>query len=113
MSQIVMKSLKETIPMMNSIFSNMQFDFVVANNSQLDTLLFANYSQRIVSPIVNVIVQGDVASQLELKQLADLILVNYSDKWKKLLEWFNLEYNPIANYSHKFTEKITNDANNH
>lgn len=100
------------IPLTNSIFANMEYDFKVDKN-RLDVLFNTTYGQRNVAPLVTRIVKSDMATVDELKELGTILLSVYKNKWDRYLAIYDLTYNPIYNYHDEFTEtvNITNSEN--
>ncbi len=75
----------------------------------LDFDYFGNWSgNKIVSPLVDVLVSNNVLSDAHVTTLASLIYNLYNGKWSKLWATNNLEYNPISNYD--MVEVMTNDS---
>lgn len=95
------QKIKQMIPLSNGIFGHMSYTFrdEVTKNS-LDMMFLANYGNRNPSPIVEML-QDDYGEQLDstaLTQLATVIEEMYSEKWDKLAEIYDIEYDPIHNY---------------
>lgn len=94
------------------IFSELQsFDVPWKNDdiaSDLDMIYFGNKSgNKITSPMIDKIMEGETLSDGERETLAKAIYVMFGTNWAK--EWATLsaEYNPIENYS--MTEKMSDD----
>lgn len=95
------QKIKQMIPLSNGIFGHMNYTFraEVTKNS-LDMMFLANYGNRNPSPIVEML-QDDYGEPLDgtaLTQLATVIEEMYSEKWDKLAEIYDIEYDPIHNY---------------
>lgn len=95
------QKIKQMIPLSNGIFGHMTYTFraEVTKNS-LDMMFLANYGNRNPSPIVEML-QDDYGEPLDstaLTQLATVIEEMYSEKWDKLAEIYDIEYDPIHNY---------------
>ena len=93
--------IKQIIPKTSGIFSHMQYTFRAEVTKQnLDLLFYANYGFRSPSPIVDSIQEtpGEVLSSEELDLLAAVILEMYKEKWDKLGDVYDIEYDPIHNY---------------
>ena len=79
------------------------------SNFALDVEYFGNISGgKIVSPLIDRIVEGDTISNSEITKIASIIISMYYQKWGKLYDTFNFEYNPIENYD--MLEIMTNDT---
>lgn len=101
--------IKSVFPVTNSLFSHMDYDFKYMSNANLDTLYYLEYSQRLVSPVIeSFITESSPLPDSSLQQIADLILGLYKQKWDKLIDLYTLEYDPIHNFSDDFTESKTN-----
>ena len=95
------QKMKEILPLTNGLFSHMNYTFrAEVTKGNLDLQFLANYGQRNPSPIVEMI-QGTRGSKLtdaELTTLAGVILEMYKEKWDKLGDIYDIEYDPIHNY---------------
>lgn len=100
--------IKTVIPMINSVFSHMDYEFGMIDASQLDLLFSTNYGERNISPIVERIVTDmDSVTDSELTELANLILSIYRKKWDRYKEIYSIEYDNIHNYLDEYTESVT------
>ena len=78
------------------------------SNTALDIEYFGNVSGgKIVSPLIDRIVEGDTISSSEITKISTIIISMYYQKWSKLYDTLNFEYNPIENYD--MLEIMTND----
>ena len=78
------------------------------SNLSLDIEYFGNISGgKIVSPLIDRIVEGDTISNSEIAKISNIIISMYYQKWGKLYDTLNFEYNPIENYD--MLEIMTND----
>ena len=78
------------------------------SNIALDIEYFGNISGgKIVSPLIDRIVEGETVSSSELTKISNIIISMYYHKWGKLYDTLNFEYNPIENYD--MLEVMTND----
>ncbi len=93
--------MKEILPVTNSIFSHMDYNFRATwSKTTLDVMFFSNCGERNPSPIVEII-QGEYGKQLDdaqLTQLAQMVLEMFKDKWDKLGRVYDIEYDPIHNF---------------
>lgn len=66
----------------------------------LDLLFISNYGKRNPSPIIETLQDeyGSVLTNEELSALAAVIVEMYKEKWDKLAEIYDLQYDPIHNY---------------
>lgn len=107
------QTIKKIFPISNGIFNHMQYEFraEVTKNS-LDMMFIANYGKRNPSPIVEMLQDeyGDVLSDTELTQLATVIVEMYKEKWDKLGEIYDIEYDPIHNYLDEWEDTSSEDG---
>ena len=79
------------------------------SNVSLDVEYYGNISGgKIVSPLIDRIVEGETATGTEENKIANIIISMYYRKWEKLYATMQYEYNPIENYD--MLEVMTNDA---
>lgn len=102
--------LKTKIPMINGIFSHMDYDFAIVDASQLDVLFINTYGERNVAPLVTNFLINDIPTDDELTSLGTVIKSIYSKKWDRFLEIHRMEYDVIHNYLDEYTE--TSEADN-
>lgn len=101
------QKIKEIIPKINGIFGHMDYTFrAEVSKNQLDLIFFANYGSRNPSPVVEALQDkyGDALTSEELSTLAGLILAMYGEKWEKLGDIYDLEYDPIHNYLDEWSD---------
>lgn len=101
--------LKMKIPMVNGIFSHMDYDFAIVDASQLDVLFINTYGERNVAPLVTNILISDIPTDSELTCLGTIIKSTYSKKWDRFLEIHRMEYDAIHNYLDEYTESSEAD----
>lgn len=101
------------VPKINQVFSInkgvasfIDYDFKIISKEELDIHFYSTYGERYISPVVNNLISGDVITNDELQNIASLLKSFYSVKWDRLLEIYNLEYDPIHNYMDELTETI-------
>lgn len=90
------------------IFSKMQREFPNATFSQLDMAFYGLYSRRICAPVVEQSMkehEGD--KEAVLLEMAGLILMMYGDKWKRLEELLEKEYDPLESTREEYTSEGT------
>lgn len=74
----------------------------------LDIEYHGNVSgEKLISPLVEKIIYGEVLTDTEKTMLATSILAIHGVSWGKQWKTLSFEYNPIENYS--MTEEMTND----
>ena len=79
------------------------------SNVSLDVEYYGNISGgKIVSPLIDRIVEGETATSTEENKIANVIISMYYMKWAKLYASMQFEYDPIENYD--MLEIMTNDA---
>lgn len=99
--------IKTLIPLTNGIFSHMNYTFrEEVTKANLDLQFVANNGLRNISPVVELIDDGDgtVFDDTKLNTLAGLILETYKPKWDKLGEIYDIQYDPIHNYLDQWEE---------
>lgn len=103
--------MKEILPKTNSIFNHIGYTFPIGiTKTELDVLFLANWGNRNPAPIVENIQDeyGETLSDAELTVLGNLILMTYKDRWDKLKEIYNIEYDPIHNYLDEWEDEEDN-----
>lgn len=90
------------LPKTNGLFAHMQYDFrAEVSKANLDLMFLAHAGKRNPSPIFEVIQDDDFGEELsdaDLTLLAQLILETYKEKWDKLGDIYDIEYDPIHNF---------------
>lgn len=94
------------------IFSTLQKFPVPWKNENISVALDMEYhgnisGEKIVSPLVEKIRDGDILTETEKTMLSTSILAVYGVNWGKQWETMSFEYDPIENYSMR--EEMTND----
>lgn len=97
--------IKDVLPLTNGIFGHCNYSFKYdISKAHLDFLLLAKIGQRSPAPVIDVIhEQNDEEydaelTNAELTTLADIMVMTYKQKWDKLGEIYDIEYDPIHNY---------------
>lgn len=99
--------IKTVIPLSNSIFSHMDYDFEFITASQLDIMFGANYGERAISPVLDRLVSNhNSITEEELQEVANLVLSVHSKKWDRYKEIYKIEYDNIHNYLDEYTESV-------
>lgn len=113
--------IKDVIPMTNGVFSHCDYTFpeyMEISKAQLDYLFMASYGMKNPAPVIDLLhdpdEDEDCFSQLtseELDELADLMVGYYKNKWDKLAEVYNVEYDPIHNYLDEWEDENAGTLN--
>lgn len=97
--------MKKILPMQNGIFSRIDYEWrAEITASQLDFLFLAKYGKRNPSPVVDLVKEkyeleiDDELTSEAMQELANLLLMTYKNKWDKLSNVYDVEYDPIHNY---------------
>lgn len=95
--------LKDVIPISNGVFSHMSYTFRAnVDKGQLDFLLMSSFARRNPAPVIDLIHPDDEPDEMltdaQLSALAELMLGYYKNRWDKLGEIYDIEYDPIHNY---------------
>ena len=87
-----------------SVFTYMDYDFhFIVENWKLHFLFTSSYGERSIAPVIEYERAEDddpfsQMSEAELRHLAEVMLSYYKNKWDKLGEIYNIQYDPIHNY---------------
>lgn len=97
--------IKDVLPITNGIFGHCNYTFKYnISKAHLDFLLLAKIGQRSPAPVIDVIHEqndedyDDELTNAELTTLAEIMVMTYKQKWDKLGEIYDIEYDPIHNY---------------
>lgn len=105
--------LKDMLPKVNGLFVHMDYNFrAEVSKSNLDLLFLSHAGKRNPSPIFEVIQDDDFGDELtdaDLTLLAQLILETYKEKWDKLGEIYDIEYDPIHNFLDEWEDTSQED----
>lgn len=107
------QTIKKILPISNGVFNHMQYTFrAEVSKSSLDAMFIANYGKRNPSPIVEMFQDeyGEVLDNTDLTQLAAIIVEMYKEKWDKLGEIYDIEYDPIHNYLDEWEDTSNEDG---
>ena len=105
MERVQVPQIKTVIPMTDSIFSNMDYDFGMIEASQLDILFYSNYGNRNISPVLsNLVTDFSAITDDEIGEISNLLLSIYRNKWDRYKDIYNIEYDRIHNYFDEYTE---------
>lgn len=113
MRKVIQMLVKDLFPLIDGLFSHIDFIFWDFNASELDIQLLSRCGYRRVAPIVRII-RGDVLrnqqlTQEQLEQLGTLILKTYRPKWFRLSQLNSLEYDVLKNYLDEYHEVLKDD----
>lgn len=97
--------IRDLFPKTNGLFSNINFNFGVST-SLLDYMFISRYGFKSPSPEVMVVrdeggfddYEENPLTQEELAIIGDMLLALYLNKWTKLKDLGDIEYDPIHNY---------------
>lgn len=106
------QKMKEILPLSNGLFAHMNYTFrAEVTKGNLDIQFLANYGQRNPSPIVEMIqgTRGQKLTDAELTTLAGVILEMYKEKWDKLAEIYDIQYDPIHNFLDEWEDTSDED----
>lgn len=102
-----MKKIADVFPLVDGLFSKMEYDFKFIDKSQLDILFLSSYSQKTCSPLVDSLLTDISLQSSQLAALADMVLKVHKNKWDRHLNVYEIVYEPIYNYIDELTETIT------
>lgn len=108
----------DLIPLVNGLFSHMDYQFWDFTSDELDILMQSRFGQRPVAPLIDIIQGPPVEpcfprSQLtdfQLSLLASIILKTYRNKWDRLGALHSLEYDVLKNYLDEYQEVLRDDT---
>lgn len=81
-------------------------DLFTGKNSDLDLLLLSKCGNRLITPIVEMLVDpSGTLSNASISRLAALIVSEYGEAWERIKTALTVEYNPL--YSGTYHEEIT------
>lgn len=97
--------IKDVLPITNGIFGHCNYNFKYnISKAHLDFLLLAKIGQRNPAPVIDVLHEqneeemDEMLTSAELTTLAEIMVMTYKQKWDKLGEVYDIEYDPIHNY---------------
>lgn len=108
----------EVLPIVNGLFAHMDYTFWDFTSQELDILMQSRFGQRPVAPLIDII-QGSPTdpfaprqhlSDVQLTQLASIILNTFKNKWDRLGAIHSLEYDVLKNYLDEYTEVLRDDT---
>lgn len=102
MDNITDKKLSNYITLSQTVFNYLDYDFtpIDMDTPNWNILLYSNYGQRIISPLVDNIVENQIVklNELQLTQLADIILQMFKRKWDSFKDVLDLDYQILNPY---------------
>ena len=105
--------VSDVIPLTSGIFSHMDYSFPEGyNKSQMDVAFIMLCGDRTIAPFVKYI-QQDLSIPLTseaLSQLSSIILMQYKQKWDRLITLTEEEYDPLYNYSDRMQESVLDNT---
>lgn len=113
MRKVNLVLVKDLFPLLDGLFSHIDFIFWDFTASELDIQLLSRCGYRRVAPIVR-IVRGEVPinqelTQEQLGQLGTLLLKTYGPKWLRQSQLNWLEYDVLKNYVDEYHEVLKDD----
>ena len=113
MMKVIQMLVKDTFPLIDGLFSHIDFIFWDFSAGELDIQLLARCGYRRIAPIVRII-RGDglrnrELTQEQLGQLGTIILKTYGPKWLRLSQLNSLEYDVLKNYLDEYYEVLKDD----
>lgn len=109
-------TIKQKFPISNGLFAHMDYTFrAEVSKPNLDIMFLANFGKRNPSPMVDIMQgEGDTDRERplndgELTLLAQLIVSTYKEKWDKLGDIYDIEYDPIHNYLDEWEDTSAED----
>mgnify|MGYP003301882835 CR=1 FL=1 len=93
-----MKKVVDVFPIVDGLFSKMEYDFKFIGKDQLDILFISSYSQKTCSPLVDLVLTDIPVQSSQLTTLANTVLKVHKNKWDKHLNVYEIVYEPIYNY---------------
>lgn len=113
MRKVIRVLVKDLFPLVDGLFSHIDFTFWDFTAGELDIQLLSRCGFRRVAPIVRII-RGDVPlnqklTQPQLEQLGTMLLKAYGPKWLRLSQLNSLEYDILKNYVDEYHEVLKDD----
>ena len=104
------QKIKQIIPAIDGIFSNMNFDFGVSK-SLLDLMFYSDYGERNPSPIIEAVQDeyGEPLTSQNLETIASALLALNENKWTRLMQVALVNYDPIHNYLDEWEDSWQED----
>lgn len=102
------QTVKKIFPITDGLFSHMNYTFrAELTKANLDLMFVSNYGKRNPSPVVETIQSeyGETLSSQELTTLAAIIVEMYGEKWDKIGDIYDIEYDPIHNYLDEWSDE--------
>lgn len=73
-------------------------------------IMLNKYGEKLLAPMIEKLIENNDISEENLQLLGEIISARFLPIWRQIYNTLNIEYNPIADYRIKGTEKIS--ANN-
>lgn len=113
MRKVIRVLVKDLFPLVDGLFSHIDFSFWDFTAAELDIQLLSRCGLRRVAPIVRII-RGEVPvdqelTQAQLEQLGTILLKAYGPKWLRLSQLNSLEYDILKNYVDEYEEVSKDD----
>lgn len=104
--------VKDLFPIVNGVFKYIDYTFWDFTSDELDIQLVSRCGSRRVAPIIRYIrasPSNNKLNEIELSEIADLILKTYKYKWDRLSGLPLLEYDILKNYLDQYEEVLKDD----
>lgn len=106
--RVEIPKVKKVFPMTNSIFTKMNYDLIM-DNGMLDLLFYTDFGLKSIAPLVSTILGDDeTLSSEKLVLLATMLKAKYQNKWDRLKEVYQAEYDPLHNFLDEYSESGSN-----
>ncbi len=105
--------VKEVFSIVNGLFSHMDInvsDFGVTSTDDLDLLLISKCGNRLITPIVEMLLDNGKLNDNALNRLGTLICSEYGDAWKRVKDSLSLEYSPLQSSVYTETETTNTEG---
>ena len=107
--------MKNVMPLVGGVFTHMTgYTFKAGvDKAQLDYLFMVQWSQRNPAPVVDMMHEDpfQMLTNEELSQLADMMLGYYKERWNRLGDIYDIEYDPIHNYLDEWEDESAGTEN--
>ena len=103
------KQIKDLMTLTTDLFGYINYDLtdLEISKEMLNFYFMSRYSNRWVSPVMELLVEDGTIPTANWVTLGDYINQLYKNKWDRLKNIILLEYDPIHNYSDSMAESIT------
>lgn len=107
------KTIKDVITIENGLFQYINYTIDTFTNSELDFMFISKYGNRIISPIIESLLNDNYELTTDkLTLLGQIINKMFAYNWDKQKEILLNEYNPLDNYHETIEISKENENNN-